>query len=417
MSGAEDHAVVEARLLASSLGLDPDVMAKDIPAQDDLARWAASGAMYLTGTAGGPPSAPPSPVASRLVGAAAVLSELGGFPLDGPALLGERAALRGLSRHGAVSAGGGSRLLPSADGWVAVTLSRPDDWELLPAWLLTEGEGWEAVSAGAAATPGAAFAARGQELGLAAAVVTAEGDEQTDARGAQPWLVTRGEGRPRTDPLRVVDLSALWAGPLCADLLARAGAVVVKVESPDRPDGARRGDPALFSLLHRGSAVLDLRGPALRSLLDGADVVITSARPRALEQLGLWPADEVTRRPGLTWVAITGYGLTGPWGNRVGYGDDAAAAGGLVAYDGEGPVFCADAAADPATGVYAAIGALACARSGGGVVDISLRDVARHLARPPIRSEAPVVTSTPAGWQVETPEGRKWVATPRARMR
>jgi hypothetical protein len=414
MSGSEDHAVAEARLLASTLGLDADLVAKDIAPREDLVRWAASGGMHLTGTAEGPPCAPPSPVASRLEGAAAVLSHLGGFNVDGPALLGERAALRGLSRRGAVSAGGGSRLLPSADGWVAVTLSRPDDWELVPALLSGAGQDWDAVTAVAAATAGAAFATRGQELGLAIGVVTAEQDEQTAGRSATPWVLSRRDGSGCTEPLRVVDLSALWAGPLCADLLALAGATVVKVESPDRPDGARVGDPALFSLLHRGSQVLDLRGPELRSLIDGADVVITSSRPRAIEQLGLM--DALTGRPGLTWVAITGYGLTGPWRNRIAYGDDAAAAGGLVAYS-DGPVFCADAAADPATGLYAAIAALACAQSGGGLIDIALRDVARHLARPPLRAEAPALVSTTGGWQVETPEGRALVATPRARTR
>ena len=61
-----------------------------------------------------------------------------------------------------------------------------------------------------------------------------------------------GEAAPRPDPagLIVVDLSALWAGPLCGDLLARAGATVVKVESTQRPDGARRGPAEFFDLLN-----------------------------------------------------------------------------------------------------------------------------------------------------------------------
>ena len=59
----------------------------------------------------------------------------------------------------------------------------------------------------------------------------------------------------------MVDLSALWAGPLCGDLLARAGASVVKVESTQRPDGARRGSRAFFDLLNgrKRSVALDLR--------------------------------------------------------------------------------------------------------------------------------------------------------------
>jgi crotonobetainyl-CoA:carnitine CoA-transferase CaiB-like acyl-CoA transferase len=218
----------------------------------------------------------------------------------------------------------------------------------------------------------------------------------------------------------VLDLSSLWAGPLCAHLLSGFGADVITLDSVARPDGARLGDAQLFELLHRGTTArpVDLRtseGRAeLRSLIDAADIVITSARPRALQQLGLWPADEVTRRPGLTWVAITGYGLTGPWCNRVAYGDDAAAAGGLVV-SGEQPVFCADAAADPATGLYSAIAAIACATSGGGVVDVALRDVAAHLAAGP-RLEPPCVRRDRDGWLVETPAGPVPVAPARARL-
>ena len=61
--------------------------------------------------------------------------------------------------------------------------------------------------------------------------------------------------------LVVIDLSALWAGPLCGDLLARSGATVVKVESTQRPDGARRGARAFFDLLNgrKRSVGLDLQ--------------------------------------------------------------------------------------------------------------------------------------------------------------
>lgn len=402
-----DPAADEARLLLTALGLDADVT---VPARADAARWAESGAMHLTGPADGPPMVPAAPVASRLAGAAAVLAHLSGVVVDGPALLGERAALRGLTRQGQESAGGASRLLPAADGWVAVTLSRPDDWDLVPAWV--QGSSWPDVAAAVATSSGSDLADRGQELGLAVAVVGPA------SPGPMPWVLHRSAGPPVDGPLRVVDLSALWAGPLCAQLLAAAGADVVTVDSLGRPDGARLGDPGLFSLLHRQtqSRPVDLRttqGRALlRTLLDRSDVVISSARPRALHQLGLDPLTEVATRPGLTWVAVTGYGLTGPWCDRVAYGDDAAAAGGLVA--GDPPVFCADAAADPATGLYAAIAATALARSGGGVVDIALSGVARHLAREPHDPTSAVVRTTD-GWAVETTEGLVPVAPPRAR--
>src|SRR4051812_28146149 len=129
-----DPAAAEVRLLTEALGL-PEVPTSSY---DDLAVWAGSGAMHLTGHEGGPPMAPTAPVAARLAGAAAVLAALGGPAVDGSALLGMRAALRGLSRRGRMSAGGASRLLPTRDGWLAVTLSRDTDVELVPAWL--EGE-------------------------------------------------------------------------------------------------------------------------------------------------------------------------------------------------------------------------------------------------------------------------------------
>jgi hypothetical protein len=326
----------------------------------------------LTGELEVEPGAP-SLTEARLVGAAAVLAQLGGGVVDGPGLLNQR----GLRPAGRVSARGASQLLPTSDGWLVVTLPRQDDLELVPAWLHGDDDSWEAVTAAAATGSAADLAARGQELGLAVAAVPAPGpppDEQLLARDPLlPWVLTRFEG-PRSGSFRVVDLSALWAGPLCAQLLRQAGADVVTVESPSRLD---RGDPALHALLHKGCTPmqLDLRSPELGELIAEADVVITSARPRALHQLDLWPAP----RPGQTWVAITGYGLTGPWCDRVAYGDDAAAAGGLVL---PGPEFFADAAADPLTGLYAAVAALACLRTGGGLVDIALREVARHVARP-----------------------------------
>src|SRR3954463_15538516 len=102
-----DPVSAEARLLTRNLGLD------DCPTSsygDDLALWARSGAMHLTGLEDGPPMAPAAPVATRLAGAAAVLSSLGGPVVNGPALLAMRAAQRGLARRGRVSAGGASRL-------------------------------------------------------------------------------------------------------------------------------------------------------------------------------------------------------------------------------------------------------------------------------------------------------------------
>ena len=113
-------------------------------------------------------------------------------------------------------------------------------------------------------------------------------------------------------------------------------------------------------------------------MIDAADVVIEASRPRALEALGIDAAAQVRR--GCTWCSITGYGRSGPWANRVAFGDDAAAAGGLVTFVGDEPWFIADAAADPVSGVAAASGVLArWATASSGMVDVAMRDAVAHL--------------------------------------
>src|SRR6201999_4042837 len=98
---------------------------------------------------------------------------------------------------------------------------------------------------------------------------------------AEPPTVRRcgtSTGPRRPEGRLVADLSSLWAGPLCGQLLARAGAVVVKGESPRRPDGTRRGGPAFFDWMNFGklsyAVDFDDDTEALRRLLAAADVVI-----------------------------------------------------------------------------------------------------------------------------------------------
>jgi crotonobetainyl-CoA:carnitine CoA-transferase CaiB-like acyl-CoA transferase len=280
---------------------------------------------------------------------------------------------RGLTPQGTVSANSSCRLLPTQDGWVALTLNRADDWELLPALVHTEvDEGdWEAVATSVAASIGAQLEAAAAELGLALAALPEE-----PPRVDHPWRVTPTGRNSEPRFGRVVDLSALWAGPLCASLLHRTGAEVLTVESTRRAGGAREfATPELVAL---DFASADGRAELHRLVAD-ADVVITTARPRALHSLGLDPFAMVESSPGRTWVAITAYGLTGRWSNRIGYGDDTAVAGGLVTRDAT-PSFVGDAIADPITGLYAAVAALDVSASGGGVVDIALRDAAAHVA-------------------------------------
>lgn len=370
--------------------------------------------MALSGPPGGSTGPPAGLVegvgalGARIAAASAAVGTT--VELDGLALLGERAALDGLGRGGATSCRGATRLLPAADGWVAVSLARPWDIEALPAWLGTEPvapgptptDPWDAVAAAVATRGRADLVERAALLGLP---VGALGERAADPDGGVARTVV-GAARPRRDGrvLRVLDLSGLWAGPLCASLLGLAGAEVVKVESTTRPDGSRTGNPGLFRLLHGGarSVALDLTTGAgrrhLARLVGAADVVVESSRPRALEQMGIVAVEALADDDGpRAWVSITGHGRAH---GRVALGDDAAVAGGLV-LEAEGrPWFCADAVADPLTGLAAAAAALE-ALAGGDValLDVAMAGVAASLA-------GPTLPAVPAPDEVAPPRAR-----------
>ena len=216
----------------------------------------------------------------------------------------------------------------------------------------------------------------------------------------------------------MVDFSALWAGPLCTHLLGLAGARIVKVETPQRLDGSRRGNEAFYDLLHAGhrSVVLDPATPAGRRALSGlvaaADIVIEASRPRALAGFGL-DAEAAAAR-GTIWVSITAAGRDSP---RIGFGDDVAAGVGLVARDTTGgPVFCGDALADPLTGLVAAELAMSAPPGGRGVLfDVAMSSVAAAtLARSQPCPSLAARRSGP-GWVVDCASGPVPVAMPRAR--
>ncbi|MFD4511179.1 CoA transferase [Streptomyces sp. NPDC058457] len=408
------------------------------PPVNSLRDWADSGAMALTGRPGGPPFAAPGAPAGvlrRALESTAALSQTRtGKPirLPGTELLGERAAIAGLSRRGPWSAGGAFRILPAADGWVGISLARQDDVELVPALVENsiETDIWAALEHWASGQRARDVADRAQLLGIPAAAVATTPlrlkDEQSAHRSASagfdpsPVLIQQGGPRRhrRPQPL-VVDLTSLWAGPLCARLLSLSGAHVVKVESPHRLDGARFGPPAFYDLLHAGhaSVSLDLASPtgvaALRRLVESADAVLEASRPRALRQLGIDAEEAVAA--GTVWTSITAYGRTGPWANRVGFGDDVAAGAGLVVWTEHGPLPCGDALADPLAGVHAATATTAAlAGDRGCLIDVSMRDVAAFAAQGP--AEPHVVRQGPVDdWWVETEHGVFPVRQPRAR--
>jgi hypothetical protein len=363
-----------------------------------LERWASSGLMALTGS----PDSGLGPPEHLIAGVDRLGHRFG--DLDPLALLGERAALLGLSRAGTISCGGGCRLLRANDGWLAVSLVRPDDIGAIPAWLecgsVPEATRamWDAVASVVATKSVEELTGRGSMLGLPVAAL----GETPDRPAVCSVPLGASAPRPGVDGLRVLDLTSLWAGPLCGDLLARAGALVVKVESKNRPDGARRGPAAFFDLLngYKRSVVLDFttqRGRGqLTGLVSRADVVLESSRPRALQQLGLVASDLVSAGGPRVWVSITGYGRTGPASQRVAFGDDAAVAGGLVVYENGQPRFCSDAIADPLTGLAAADTCLEALEAGGRwMLDVSMAGVASKLSGPTLQLVPGVQASPP----------------------
>ena len=141
-------------------------------------RWAECGAMALTGRAAGPATMCPAPLASCADGALLALESLaaddGALPTGGE-LLSERAALAGLTRRGRVSPGGSCRLLDCADGRVALSLARAEDWTAVPAWLAENWRGaarpedWGAIAAAVVSCNVDPVLDRGRLLSLAVA--------------------------------------------------------------------------------------------------------------------------------------------------------------------------------------------------------------------------------------------------------
>jgi hypothetical protein len=327
--------------------------------------------------------------------------------IHGATLLGERATLEGFRIPGHVSAGGGCRLYDTRRGGVALSLARADDRDLLPALFEVDAvEDDDAIASLIARRDPEALVVRGAMLGLAIA----------DAAGEPlPPACTRltpaiPSGRPGRAPPRVLDLSALWAGPLAGHLLWLAGANVTKLESRHRPDAMRGGD--FFALLNQGKAsvVIDIHDgadrEALLALIARSDIVIEASRPRALEQLGVRADDLVCARPGLTWVTITGHGTEGDAAARIGFGDDCGVAAGLsAARHGAcgGAGFVGDAIADPLTGIRAASAAWEAWASGvGGRIGVAMAGVVGEAMAAARARDADLFDSDLLEWAAST---------------
>lgn len=379
--------------LLSALGADTCIESGPADLHPALA-WARSGLMWLTGSPHGPGRMLPSPVGACANGVLRALAALGAhFPpawQHADSMLAHRAALLGLRRQGQASAGGSCRLLQAADGMLAVNLARAEDWELVPAWM--EGReitNWAHLASSLAVHTVDAALGRARLLGLPVAAANVLPRDGLPWCRVQPVGERSDRARRRRAP-RVIDLSSLWAGPLCAQILRQLGASVIKVESTRRPDGARTGNPDFFGLLNAGKTCVAIdfssaRGLArLRRLIETADIVIEASRPRALRQLGIDAGRMLAENPGLSWISITGHGREEPEAGWVAFGDDAGVGGGLSSVlaraTGEW-AFCGDAIADPLTGLHAALAAwCAHAAGGGSLVSLAMREVVECCA-------------------------------------
>ena len=190
--------------------------------------------------------------------------------------------------------------------------------------------------------------------------------------------------------LRVVEMGQLIAGPFCGQLLGDMGAEIIKIEPPKIGDPMRawgRGDyPLWWEVVARNkkSVSADLRVPEgqdlARRLIATADILIENFRPGTLEKWGLSPHDLMKDHRGLIIVRVSGYGQTGPYSDRAGFGGIGEAMGGwrhIVGDPDRAPSRMGISIGDSLAATYGCLGALAALRhrdqtGQGQVVDSSL---------------------------------------------
>ncbi|GAB2865826.1 CaiB/BaiF CoA-transferase family protein [Actinoallomurus bryophytorum] len=175
--------------------------------------------------------------------------------------------------------------------------------------------------------------------------------------------------------LRVVEMGQLIAGPFCGQLLGDFGAEVIKLESPGAGDPMRQwgrekphGQSLWWPVIARNkkSVTCDLRTPEgqdlARRLIDQADIVVENFRPGTLERWGLDFERLRSSNPGLVLVRVTGFGQTGPYAPRAGYGSIGEAMGGVrhvIGDPGSPPSRAGISLGDSLAAVFATLGALA----------------------------------------------------------
>jgi succinyl-CoA---D-citramalate CoA-transferase len=210
-----------------------------------------------------------------------------------------------------------------------------------------------------------------------------------------------GNGVRPLDGVRVVEMGSLLAGPFCGQLLADFGAEVIKVEPPGKGDPMRqwgrnrKNDRTLWWPIiarNKKSVTLNLReeeGQELaRRLVAGAEVLVENFRPGTMERWGLGYEDLRATNPGLVMVQVSGYGQTGPYKDRAGFGSIGEAMGGIrhvTGFPDRPPPRVGISLGDSVAATFGALGAVTAlyhreARGGGGqVVDVGIYEAVLAL--------------------------------------
>ena len=200
--------------------------------------------------------------------------------------------------------------------------------------------------------------------------------------------------------MKVIELGQLIAGPFCTRVMAEFGAQVIKIESP------RGGDPlrqwrklyegnSLWWLLqarNKQSVTINLKAAEgqeiVRRLAKDADIVVENFRPGAMEKWGLGYEELSRENPGLVMVRLSGYGQTGPYRDKPGFGAIGEAMGGLrhvTGYPDRPPVRVGISLGDAVASLYGVIGALMALRQRevnggrGQVIDVALYEAVFSL--------------------------------------